>query len=187
MKKKISIVLCTVAIIGIGWFGRGLKGGVMRAEQLNVTSSSFKEGASIPIKYTGQGQDISPALQWEPGPASTKSFVLIADDPDAPGGTWVHWIIFNIPPTVTSLPEDVSIDTVPGAMEGTNSWARANYGGPQPPAGNAHRYYFKIYALDTLLDFNENVTKTDLEKAMDGHIIAQGYIMGRYQHQDIKK
>jgi Raf kinase inhibitor-like YbhB/YbcL family protein len=186
MKSKIGIMIVIVVIVAVGWFGRGIKGAMMRAEQLNVTSSSFKESEPIPIQYTGQGKDISPALQWEPGPISTKSFVLIADDPDAPGGTWVHWLIFNIPPTVTSLPENLSIDIIPGALEGTNSWARVGYGGPQPPAGKAHRYYFKIFALNILLDFNENVTKTDLEKAMADHILAQGYIMGTYQHQETK-
>lgn len=187
MKNKIGIMIVVVVIVAIGWFGRGIKGALVRTEQLKVTSSSFKEGESIPIKYTKQGQNISPALQWEPGPTSTKSFALIADDPDAPDGTWVHWIIINIPPTVTSIPEKFSIDTIPGAMEGTNSWAVVGYGGPQPPAGKPHRYYFKIYALDTLLDFNENITKTDLEKAMADHILAQGYIMGQYQHQEAKK
>ncbi len=187
MKKKIGVILLALLLLGIGWFCFGLKGGVMRAEQLNVTSPSFKESALIPIKYTCQGDDVSPAIQWEPGPKSTKSFVLLADDPDAPKGTWVHWIVFNIPATVTLLPENVSIDTIPGALEGTNSAARVGYMGPCPPDDKAHRYYFKIYALDMLLDFNENITKVDLEKAIDGHVIAQGYIMGRYQKQIIKK
>lgn len=186
MKNKIGIIVLLIAILGIGWLNRGLKGGTMQAEKLKVTSRSFQDGAFIPVKYTCQGASISPAIEWESGPVSTKSFVLIVDDPDAPNGTWVHWIVFNIPAKITSLPEKVSMDILDGAMEGTNSSARVGYDGPCPPSGT-HRYYFKIYALDTLLDFNENVTKIDLEKAMDGHIIAQGYVMGRYQKQNVEK
>ncbi|RMF58605.1 MAG: YbhB/YbcL family Raf kinase inhibitor-like protein [Calditrichaeota bacterium] len=151
-------------------------------KQLKLTSSAFKEGGMIPMKYTCDGIDISPPLSWDKAPEGTRSFALICDDPDAPAKTWVHWVIFNIPGDQTELPENVPPQKqLPfGAIQGTNDFRKIGYGGPCPPGG-VHRYYFKLYALDTLLDLPAGATKEDLLKAMEGHIIAQGQLMGRYQ------
>lgn len=148
---------------------------------LAVTSTVFEHNQSIPTKYTCDGEDISPPLRWEGAPEHTKSFVLICDDPDAPMDTWVHWVVFNIPATVTSFAEGVD-PTTHGASIGQNSWGtkKQGYGGPCPPSGT-HRYFFKFYALDIeKLDLGAAATKQDVEQAMEGHIIAQGELMGTY-------
>jgi Raf kinase inhibitor-like YbhB/YbcL family protein len=152
---------------------------------IQITSTVFAEGKPIPEKHTCQGRDISPPLQWTNAPANTKSFALIADDPDAPVGTWVHWVLYDLPPNTTELPEDVAKTQVisNGAKQGLNSWPRLGYGGPCPPPGKPHRYFFKIYALDTMLDLKPGVTKKDLLKVMEGHVLAQGQLMGTYQRQ----
>lgn len=151
------------------------------AMALKVTSSAFTEGQMIPAKYTADGQDVSPPLAWDNVVQGTKSFALVSDDPDAPMGTWVHWLIWNIPPDQNQLDEGIGAkENLPGgAVQGTTSFKRVGYGGPAPPSGT-HRYYFKVYALDTTLDLASKATKKDLEKAMQGHILAQGQIMGRY-------
>jgi Raf kinase inhibitor-like YbhB/YbcL family protein len=149
---------------------------------LIVSSSAFCEGEWIPRKYSGDGEDISPSLSWSGIPASAKSLALISDDPDAPMGNWVHWVLFNIPPTETGLEEKVpsSEKLENGAKHGTNDFHRLGYGGPCPPSG-AHRYYFKLYALDSVLNLRPGVTKKDLESAMKGHVLAQGQLMGKYK------
>ena len=148
-----------------------------------LTSSAFKEGESIPGKYTCDGEDISPPLSWTSAPAGTKCFALVVDDPDAPGGTWVHWVVFDIPPGVSSLRENVlPNDELPdGTLQGKNDFRKIGYGGPCPPGGT-HRYFFKLYALDEVLPLKAGITKADLVKAMDGHIMAQTQLMGRYSH-----
>ncbi len=150
---------------------------------MKVTSTAFREGASIPKQYTGDGADASPPLSWSGAPAAAKSLALICDDPDAPRGTWVHWVLFNLPPNTAELPEGVpSQATLPsGAKQGSNDFKKIGYGGPAPPKGKPHRYFFKLYALDTMLDLPEGATKQDLEKAMKGHILGQGQLMGTYQ------
>jgi hypothetical protein len=154
------------------------------ATGIQVESSAFAEGATIPQKYTCDGEDISPPLAWEEPPADTQSLALVCDDPDAPSGTWDHWILFNIPNTVRSLPEGVPADgTVAGiGSHGSNSWKRLGYGGPCPPQGSTHHYSFRIYALDTSLDLEAGASKKDLEKAMAGHILAEGQLVGQYGH-----
>jgi Raf kinase inhibitor-like YbhB/YbcL family protein len=138
----------------------------------------------IPGKYTCDGDDVSPPLSWEPVPEATKSIALISDDPDAPVGTWVHWVLYNLLADTQGLPENVPRDPTlaDGAKHGKNSWGRPGYGGPCPPGGT-HRYYFKIYALDTTLDAAAGATATQLEAAMKGHILGQGQLMGRYKRQ----
>jgi Raf kinase inhibitor-like YbhB/YbcL family protein len=150
--------------------------------ELHVESSILDDGGAIPRKYTCDGDDVSPPLSWSEPPAETKSFVLIFEDPDAPAGTWVHWVLYNLAPTVQSLDEDVPADEIVEGVgtHGTNGWRRIGYGGPCPPQGAAHRYFFKVYALDTLLDLKAGVSKRDVEKAMAGHILATGQLMGRY-------
>ncbi len=148
---------------------------------INVTSSVFDNNSTIPKKYSCDGDDVSPPLCWEGAPENTKSFVLICDDPDAPMGIWVHWVVFDISANKTSFPEDVDPKTL-GATEGQNSWGskKYGYGGPCPPSG-IHRYYFKIFALDIeKLNLDKNATKQDVETAMKGHIVAQGELMGTY-------
>jgi Raf kinase inhibitor-like YbhB/YbcL family protein len=150
---------------------------------LKVTSSAFQQGGMIPAQYTCDGADTSPPIAWSKGPGATKSYALIADDPDAPMGTWVHWVMYNIPPNVVSLKEGLShnekLDN--GAVQGTSSFGKIGYGGPCPPSGT-HRYYFKIYALDTTIAGGPGLTKKQLLKEMEKHIIAQGELMGRYSH-----
>ncbi len=149
---------------------------------IQLTSSAFTEGDMIPKKYTCDGQDISPPLAWTGVPEGTKSVALISDDPDAPVGTWVHWVMYNIPPQLQELPEAVPADKVlaTGATQGTNDFRRIGYGGPCPPGGT-HRYYFKLYALDQELALDPGLTKDQLLKAMKGHILAEGQLMGRYK------
>ena len=149
---------------------------------IQITSSAFSEGSPIPKKYTCDAEDISPPLAWSGVPVGAKSLALIADDPDAPVGTWTHWVIFNLPPTLTGL--SAGIAKTPqaegGALQGNNDFRRIGYGGPCPPRGKQHRYFFKLYALDTSLALKAGSSKADLEKAIRGHILAQGQLMGTY-------
>jgi len=151
---------------------------------ITITSSAFNEGGMIPAKYTCDGRNISPPLKWEDAPAGTKSFALIGDDPDAPVGVWVHWVMWNIPADVKELGENVEPkgDLPNGSKQGITDFRRPGYGGPCPPSGT-HRYYFKLYALDTMLDLAGSATKADLLKAMKGHILAEGQLMGKYKRQ----
>ncbi len=148
-----------------------------------LTSSAFQEGQPIPKKYTGEGQDISPPLQWTDPPADTKSFALICDDPDAPKGTWVHWVAWNIPAQTRSLPEGVpgQKKLESGITQGNNSWPKLGYGGPMPPPGKPHRYYFKLYALDAEVQLEPGATKEVLLNAVKGHTLAEAQLMGTYQ------
>ncbi|MBT8372363.1 MAG: YbhB/YbcL family Raf kinase inhibitor-like protein [Desulfobacterales bacterium] len=148
---------------------------------LQITSSVFSEGEMIPKPFTCDGTDVSPDLSWTGAPEGTRSLALICDDPDAPAGTWVHWVLFNIPPEETGLPAEMSdaASLSNGAKHGTNDFRKLGYGGPCPPGGT-HRYYFKLYALDTVLGLESGVTKAQVEDAMKGHILAQGQLMGKY-------
>jgi Raf kinase inhibitor-like YbhB/YbcL family protein len=144
---------------------------------IQVTSSAFKEGESIPRRHSCDGENLSPALSWSGIPQGTASLALIADDPDAPAGTWVHWVIADLPPELSGLPEGAT----GVGVDGVNGFRRTGYGGPCPPKGSTHRYYFKVYALDQKLGLKMGMTKGDVEKAMQGHILAQGQLMGRYK------
>lgn len=156
------------------------------AMSLNVTSSAFTHGGSMPTKYTCEGEDTSPPLAWSGSPENTKSFALIVDDPDAPDPAkpqrvYVHWVVYNIPSTAKDLRENASNGGMPaGAVQGKNDWGKKEYGGPCPPIGR-HRYFFKLYALDTTLSGLENPAKGDIEKAIDGHVLAKGELMGTYE------
>lgn len=149
---------------------------------LKLTSRSFGNGGNIPKQFTRDGADVSPALEWTGGPAGAKSYALIADDPDAPAGTWVHWVLWNLPANAHDLREGVrtSAELENGARQGRNDFHKTGYGGPCPPPGKAHRYFFKLYALDTALKLDANATKDDLERAMQGHTLEQAEYMGRY-------
>ncbi len=148
-----------------------------------LSSPSFKEGAAIPIKHTCDGADLSPPLSWSDAPAGTRSFALIADDPDAPAGTWVHWVLYNLPAATRELPENVakveSLD-LGGARQGRNDSRRPGYAGPCPPPGPAHRYFFKLYALDVALTLKSGAQKKDVEAGMQGHVLATAQLMGTY-------
>lgn len=152
---------------------------------MQLTSTVFKEGQPIPAKYTCDGKDVSPSLQWTNAPANTRSLALIADDPDAPGGTWVHWVLYDLPSTTTELAENTpkSQHLPGGAKQGLNDFRRLGYGGPCPPPGKPHRYFFKLYALDTLLDLKPGATKAEVERALENHVLARAQLMGTYQRK----
>jgi Raf kinase inhibitor-like YbhB/YbcL family protein len=149
---------------------------------LELTSSAFQEGQPIPRQHTGDGKDVSPALKWTDPPAGTKSFALVCDDPDAPRKTWIHWVLFNVAAESRELGEGVPAqETLPGgARQGKNDFGKIGYGGPAPPRGKPHRYFFKLYALDTLLDLPAGASKADLVKAMEGHVLGEVQLMGTY-------
>lgn len=149
---------------------------------LSISSAAFTEGSRIPEQYTCEGKDISPPLSWNDAPEGTESFALICDDPDAPMGTWDHWVIFNIPADSEGLSEAVPTEEslANGSKHGLNSWKNTNYGGPCPPPGNPHRYFFKLYALDTMLPLTSEVNKSSLEKTMQDHILEEAQLMGTF-------
>jgi len=149
---------------------------------MKLQSTAFKDGEMIPGKYTCDGTNVSPPLSWNALPTGTKSLVLICDDPDAPGGTWVHWVYYDIPPETKGLPENVAPLQHPqsGGVQGKNDFRKIGYGGPCPPGGT-HRYYFKIYALDVMLALPPGVTKAEVLKAMEGHILDKTALTGKYK------
>ena len=176
MRKQIILGILTVALMAIGSVGFLLGAG---GTKMKVTSSAFQEGGDIPSKFSRDGQDINPPLRIEAAPANAKSLGLIMDDPDAPVGLFTHWLVWNIDPKTTEITEN----SVPkGAVQGTNDYPSLGYGGPQPPSGT-HRYYFKVFALDRTLDLPSGAKRKDLDKAMNGHVIGQGQLMGRYSHK----
>jgi Raf kinase inhibitor-like YbhB/YbcL family protein len=152
------------------------------APVFKLISSAFKDGDPIPRQYTCSGVNVSPPLEWSDVPKTAKTLAIIADDPDAPAGTWVHWVVYNLPADtmgiVENLPQDENLKG--GGFQGKNDFEKIGYGGPCPPSGT-HRYYFRIYALDGDLPLKAGVTKTDVEKAMDGHILGQTQLMGTYK------
>jgi Raf kinase inhibitor-like YbhB/YbcL family protein len=174
-----GLALSVLAIFAAG--GAGSKGGPAMA--FGLSSNAFQPGATIPRKHTCDGPDVSPALAWTDAPAGTQSLALIMDDPDAPVGTWVHWVLYDLPPSARDLPEGVpkQEELSSGARQGRNDFRRIGYGGPCPPAGPAHRYFFKLYALNMKLNLKVGATKAEVERAMQGHILAQAELMGRYQ------
>lgn len=149
---------------------------------MELKSSAFTEGANIPRKHTCDAEDISPLLRWDNAPAGTKAFVLIADDPDAPVGTWVHWVIYDLPPETKELAEGTAkTETLEhGTKQGMNDFRRVGYGGPCPPSGSPHRYFFKLYALDAPTNLKPRATKQQLLDAIKGHVLAEAQLMGRY-------
>ncbi len=148
---------------------------------MTLSSPAFSAGQAIPVTYSCRGQDISPALEWSDPPAGTQSFALIMDDPDAPVGTWDHWVLYNIPASARRLAEAIpAAASLPdGSLHGKNSWGRLGYGGPCPPSGT-HRYFFRLYALDTVLPLSSGASKKQVLEAMKGHILAQAELMGTF-------
>lgn len=157
----------------------------MEPGHLQLTSSAFAEGGVIPSKYTCDDKNVSPPLKWSGVPGTAKSLALIADDPDAPSGTWVHWVVYDVPATVSELPEDVAKTQfiAANARQGLNDFKHLGYGGPCPPAGKPHRYFFKLYALDKLLELKPAATKKEVERAMEKHIVGQSKLMGIYNRK----
>src|SRR6266568_4349352 len=171
MQKTIVAVTSAIVLAAIVSLAAG-------GAKMKITSSAFQEGGDIPSKFSRDGQDINPALRIEGTPSNAKTLLLIMDDPDAPVGLFTHWLVWNIDSKTTEIAEK----SVPkGAVQGTNDYPNLGYGGPQPPSGT-HRYYFKIFALDQTLDLHSGAKRQELDKAMNGHIIAQGQSMGRYTH-----
>jgi hypothetical protein len=151
---------------------------------LILSSSSFKDTQMIPARFTCDGEDRSPDLAWSGAPAKTASLALLCDDPDAPSGDWVHWVVFDLPPESSGLAEGApsTVQLQAGGTHGKNSWGRLGYGGPCPPSGT-HRYFFKLLALDRRLDLRPGATKADVLKAAEGHVLARAQLMGRYKRR----
>ena len=170
-----------VAFAGTAKAGKGETTGG-RTMSLTVKSAAFQDGGMIPSDYTCDGKNISPPISWNNVPEGTKSIALICDDPDAPRGTWVHWVVFNLPPEPKKLDENIPPETKlkAGGIHGINDYHRYGYGGPCPPSGT-HRYFFMVYALDCVLSLEYGAKKSDLEKAMHGHILENGELVGKYQ------
>jgi hypothetical protein len=166
------------ALLCLSWI---MTGGTAMA--LTLSSSAFKPGGEIPKQYTCEGADVSPALQWAGAPAGTKSFALIADDPDAPVGTWVHWVVYDLPGDATALPQGIPTkDTLAGdGKQGVNDFRKVGYGGPCPPPGKPHRYFFKLYALDAPTNLKPRASKAEVLRAIEGHVLAQAELMGMYR------
>lgn len=179
MSGMILLISSLAYGLGSGPHINSLEGGQM---EIKVSSQAFQEGGMIPRKYTCDGDDVSPPLAWTGIPDGAKTIALIGDDPDAPMGTWVHWVLFNLPASVKELAEAVPPDKeLPsGAKQGRNDFRRIGYGGPCPPGGT-HRYYFKLYALDSALNLPPGASKADVVKAMQGHVLAEGQLMGKYK------
>jgi Raf kinase inhibitor-like YbhB/YbcL family protein len=188
---RVGLIFSLAALAGLGGCsspaGRPAKGG--KKMEIQITSSAFAQGHVIPKNYTGEGADVSPPLAWTRLPEGTKELALVCDDPDAPAGTWVHWVIYKIPAAAKGLPEGVARKARPkepaGAMQGNNSWPAGEnlgYRGPLPPPGHGvHHYYFKLYALDAPLEVEPGLQKKALLGKMEGHVLAQGELMGTYQ------
>jgi Raf kinase inhibitor-like YbhB/YbcL family protein len=149
---------------------------------LQISSTAFSAGETIPKKFTCDGPDVSPQLKWNDPPADTQSIALIMDDPDAPVGTWVHWVLYDLPAATRELSEGVpkQEQLSSGARQGRNDFGKIGYSGPCPPAGQPHRYFFKMYALNAKLGLKAGATKADLERAIKGHVLAQAELIGRY-------
>ena len=155
------------------------------APVIQLTSPAFVEGSPIPVTYTCDGDDLSPPLSWNSVPEGSQSVTLIVDDPDAPGGTWAHWVLYAISPDANGLPEGIQSTglTSSGGISGSSDFKRLGYGGPCPPGGDSHHYFFKLYALDTRLDLDRGATKMELVDAMSGHILAERALIGTYRRR----
>lgn len=177
----VSIALAAAAAAGCASEEEG-KMGKTQTATISVTSTAFKEGGTIPKEYTADGENVSPPLAWKDLPEEAAAIALLCEDPDAPKGMFVHWVIFNVDPKSGGLPRAVpKTDTLPdGAAQGKNNFNKTGYDGPSPPKGRPHRYFFRVYALNQKLDLKPGVTRDAVRKAMEGHILAEGSLMGKY-------
>jgi len=187
-----ALGLCCALVFSIGWVPGGVWGSsALCSEQrqdpsssgFRIVSAAFKEGQAIPIRFTCEGEGVSPPLRWMEPPGGTRSFALIAEDPDAPAGVWTHWVVYNLPAGVRGMPENVPKQDplAGGGRQGLNSFGRIGYGGPCPPPGNAHRYFFRLYALDSLLSLKPGAARQDVLDAAKGHILGEIQLMGRFK------
>lgn len=181
LSKGTSLLLFILCFAGTGCTGPSIAGGT--AMTFELKSTAFVHEGEIPKKHTCDGPDVSPALTWGEAAPGAKSLVLVMDDPDAPAGTWVHWVLYDLSPTARSLPEGLAKDPElkDGSRQGKNDFGRTGYGGPCPPRGPAHRYFFRMYALDTKLSLRPGVSRAEVDKAMKGHVLTQAELMGRYK------
>ena len=179
----LGLIACALSLVSCGREARegGAQTNGVEKMTLKLTSAAFEEGGAIPQQYTCDGRDVSPPLAWASVPDDARTLALVCDDPDAPRGTWVHWVVYNIPATARELAEGVpAIENLEnGARQGANDFRKIGYGGPCPPSGT-HRYYFHLYALDADLNLPSGATKDQLLKAVEGHVLAEGQLMGRY-------
>jgi len=188
VNESVTVEKLVLLILAVPCLGLGCKPSSNESKKgdspmtIELTSTAFQKGETIPKQYTGDGVDQSPPLRWSEPPTGTKTIALICDDPDAPRGTWVHWVLFNLPAQTRELEEGVpTTETLGnGAKQGKNDFGNIGYGGPAPPKGKPHRYFFKLYALDVALDLPPGATKAQLMDAMKGHILAEGQLMGKY-------
>ena len=171
---------CVLAACGDG--GAEKEATVTPSATMTVTSDAFQAQGTIPTQHTCDGADQSPPLAWKGAPANTRAFAIIMDDPDAPVGTWVHWVAYNLPAETARLAAGDSARLPAGSRDGKNSWGRAGYGGPCPPKGAPHHYSFRVYALDATLDLAAGASKGDVEKAMASHVLAAGELVGLFGH-----
>jgi len=183
MKKTLYLLIALTFLFvypGLDELGAQMKG----VKKMEIKSTAFKQGARIPSKYTCDGMDVSPPLEWSNAPSGTKYFAIVCDDPDAPMGTWVHWVIYDIPASTTSLPEKVPPlkEVTNSAKQGMNDFRAIGYGGPCPPSGE-HRYFFKLYALDAPTGLKAGAAKAHLLEAIKGHILGDAELMGKYKRQ----
>lgn len=177
------IALCILAATLLSISTQSVVAAQKTPGKLALTTTSFEAGGNIPRQFTCDGADISPALSWSDPPAATKSFVLIMDDPDAPSGTFVHWIAYNLPASLRQLPEHVPVDKLVrgGGLQGLNDFPKTGYGGPCPPPGKPHRYFIRLYALDTMLGLEAKAHPMDVDNAMQGHVLSQAALIGLYR------
>lgn len=182
--KILNALLLVLIIVPLSSADSGHYQKIKKGKQMEfkIFSSAFADGAMVPVQYTCDGVNESPPLSWSGAPKETKTFALIVDDPDAPRGDWVHWMVFNIPASTTSLKENASMsgNFTQGIVQGVNDFRRNYYGGPCPPSGT-HRYFFKLYALDIALALNDSANKKLLLEAMKGHILAEAHLIGKYK------
>lgn len=184
---RLLLGLCCILLLPVMSCGNPASGSAQRNEpaqsSFRIESSAFKQGATIPNRYTCQGENVSPPLVWANPPAGARSFALIVEDPDAPAGTWIHWVVYNLPAQARAVDENTpKLAELPnGALQGMTSFGSVGYGGPCPPPGRAHRYFFRLYALDTVLDLKAGATKAGVLAALKGHILSEAQLMGRFK------
>jgi hypothetical protein len=173
-----GLTMVALAVLCVGWKAARAE----EAVSMKLTSAAFAEGTAIPKQHTCEGADLSPPLVWQGAPPATRAFALVCDDPDAPVGTWVHWVLYDLPGTVTQLAPGLPADDgVLGGKQGVNDFRKVGYGGPCPPPGKPHRYFFRLYALDSATGLRPRASKAEVSKAIQGHVLGEAQLMGTYQ------
>ncbi|MGH9454810.1 MAG: YbhB/YbcL family Raf kinase inhibitor-like protein [Terriglobia bacterium] len=187
MRKSSQAFLVGMLIMGTSYLGRTRRtlgeSGAAAPSQMRLQTAAFTQGGFIPARFTCAGQDLSPALAWSDPPGNTQAFALIVEDPDAPAGTWTHWLVYDLPSTAHALPEGVGKtgEISGGGRQGVNDFGKIGYGGPCPPPGRPHRYFFRLYALNAPLALNAGASKDQVHAALKGHVAAETELMGRFK------